>query len=119
MATRNPALFMDATDKYGSVTPGKIADLVLLDADPLNDIHNTTTISEVFLSGKEYERERFRISAFYYTFVTEELEKANQTYELWARTYPRDEAPHLYLGLSYAWVGHTRMLSQKPWKTSA
>jgi imidazolonepropionase-like amidohydrolase len=38
------------------VTPGKIADLVLLDADPLNDIHNTTKISEVFLSGKEFNR---------------------------------------------------------------
>jgi Amidohydrolase family len=56
MATRNPALFMDATDKYGSVTPGKIADLVLLDADPLQDIHNTAKIREVFLDGKEFDR---------------------------------------------------------------
>jgi len=56
MATRNPARFMGATEKYGSVTPGKIADLVLLDADPLKDIHNTTKISEVFLDGKEYDR---------------------------------------------------------------
>jgi hypothetical protein len=55
-ATRNAAIFMDATDKYGSVTPGKIADLVLLDADPLKDIHNTTKISEVFLAGKEFDR---------------------------------------------------------------
>jgi hypothetical protein len=29
---------------------------VLLDADPLMDIHNTTKISEVFLSGKEFNR---------------------------------------------------------------
>ena len=56
MATRNPALFMEATDKYGSVTPGKIADLVLLDADPIKDIHNTTKIREVFLGGKEFDR---------------------------------------------------------------
>ncbi len=55
-ATRNPALFMGATDKYGSVTPGKIADLVLLDADPIADIHNTTKIAEVFLAGKEFDR---------------------------------------------------------------
>ena len=54
-ATRNPAQFLDATDKYGSVPPGKIADLVLLDADPLKDIHNTTKIS-VFLSGKDFDR---------------------------------------------------------------
>ena len=56
MATRNPALFVNMTDKYGSVSPGKIADLVLLDADPLKDIHNTTKISEVFLSGQEFDR---------------------------------------------------------------
>jgi imidazolonepropionase-like amidohydrolase len=47
---------MDATDRYGSVAPGKIADLVLLDSDPLKDIHNTTKISEVFLPGKEFDR---------------------------------------------------------------
>lgn len=55
-ATRNPAIFLGITDKYGSVTPGKMADLVLLDADPLQDIHNTSKISEVFLRGKEYDR---------------------------------------------------------------
>jgi len=55
-ATRNAALFMDASDKYGSVTPGKMADLVLLDGDPLKEIHNTTKISEVFLAGKEFDR---------------------------------------------------------------
>jgi hypothetical protein len=38
------------------VAPVKIADVVLLDADPLNDIHNTTKISEVFLAGKEFDR---------------------------------------------------------------
>jgi len=55
-ATLNAALFMNATDKYGSVASGKIADVVLLDADPLKDIRNTTRISEVFLSGKEFNR---------------------------------------------------------------
>jgi Amidohydrolase family len=55
-ATRNPAVFLGIADKYGSVTPGKIADLVLLDADPLKDIHNTANVSEVFLSGKEFNR---------------------------------------------------------------
>lgn len=55
-ATRNPAIFLGAADKYGSVAPGKIADLVQLDADPLKDIHNTTKISAVFLSGKEFNR---------------------------------------------------------------
>ena len=55
-ATRNPAVFLGVTDKFGSVSAGKIADLVLLDADPLIDIHNTTKIEEVFLGGKEFDR---------------------------------------------------------------
>jgi imidazolonepropionase-like amidohydrolase len=55
-ASRNAATFMQADDRYGSVTKGKIADLVLLDADPLKDIHNTTKVSEVFLAGKEFDR---------------------------------------------------------------
>jgi imidazolonepropionase-like amidohydrolase len=55
-ATRNAALFMGAADKYGSVKPGMAADLVLLDADPLIDIHNTARISAVFLGGKLFDR---------------------------------------------------------------
>jgi amidohydrolase family protein len=54
--TRNAAIFMNALDRYGSVSSGKIADLVLLDADPLQDIRNTTRIQEVFLAGKEFNR---------------------------------------------------------------
>jgi ketosteroid isomerase-like protein len=55
-ATRNAAIFMNAADRYGSVSKGKIADLVLLDANPLQDIHNTTKIAELFLNGKEFDR---------------------------------------------------------------
>lgn len=39
------------------------------------------------------EREKYRISAAYYTYVTGELEKASQIYELWRRSYPRDSIP--------------------------
>jgi hypothetical protein len=53
---------MEATDKYGSVESGKLADLVLLDADPIKDIHNTTKISEVFLAGKEFDRPAIRLA---------------------------------------------------------
>ena len=37
------------------------------------------------------ERERFYIELHYYSFVTGDLEKARQTGELWAQTYPRDD----------------------------
>ena len=55
-ATINPARFLGLEKDLGSVEEGKIANLVLLDADPLADIHNTTKISEVFLAGKEFDR---------------------------------------------------------------
>ena len=51
-ATSNAATFMGAADRYGAVAQSKAADLVLLDADPLADIHNTTQIRAVLLGGK-------------------------------------------------------------------
>ncbi len=41
----------------------------------------------------------------YYIAVSGDLEKANQTCELWARAYPRDEIPHLTHGLNYEYLG--------------
>lgn len=37
-ATRNPCVFLEQEEDLGVIEPGKIADLVLLDADPLADI---------------------------------------------------------------------------------
>ena len=51
-ATLNPARYLVATDSLGTVTVGKVADLVLLDADPLADIHNTQRIHAVVVNGK-------------------------------------------------------------------
>jgi imidazolonepropionase-like amidohydrolase len=55
-ATLNAAKWLNRLDTLGTVEPGKLADLVLLDDDPLKDIHNTTKISEVFLGGREFDR---------------------------------------------------------------
>ncbi len=57
------------------------------------------------LRDRVSERERFRITGNYYGNVTGELEKAVQTYELWAQNYPRDFFPSGYLGLLHAVVG--------------
>ncbi|MBI3650754.1 MAG: amidohydrolase family protein [Acidobacteria bacterium] len=51
-ATRNPAEFLGKLDSFGTVEKGKIADLVLLDANPLEDIRNTQKVSAVILGGK-------------------------------------------------------------------
>ena len=55
-ATRNAAEFMGQLDRRGTIEVGKTADLVLLDKDPLADIHNTRSIQAVVLSGKLYSR---------------------------------------------------------------
>ena len=55
-ATLNPARFLEATDSLGTIAAKKIADLVLLDADPLLDIRNTTRITAVVANGRLYDR---------------------------------------------------------------
>ena len=55
-ATRNAAEFMGQLDRRGTIEVGKAADLVLLDKDPLADIHNTRSIQAVVLRGKLYSR---------------------------------------------------------------
>ena len=56
-------------------------------------------------SGRVSESEKYRISAAYYSFVTGELQKADQSYELWAQAYPRNYAPHGNLGVNYSALG--------------
>jgi len=55
-ATLNPARFLGMEDKLGTVEKGKIADLVLLDANPLDDIHNTQKIAGVVANGRYFSR---------------------------------------------------------------
>jgi len=55
-ATLDPARFLGAADSMGTVAAGKVADLVLLDADPLADIRNTQRIAAVVLRGRRLDR---------------------------------------------------------------
>ena len=57
------------------------------------------------LRDRVTEREKFHITGLYYGLATGELEKANQTYELWIQVYPRDDLPHGDLGSAYMILG--------------
>jgi imidazolonepropionase-like amidohydrolase len=55
-ATKNAADYLGELDSMGTVEQGKTADLVLLDANPLQDISNTEKISAVVLNGRLMDR---------------------------------------------------------------
>ncbi|PYX45296.1 MAG: amidohydrolase, partial [Acidobacteria bacterium] len=55
-ATLNPAKFLGMQDRLGSIEKGKLADLVLLDANPLEDIRNTHKIAGMVVNGRYLSR---------------------------------------------------------------
>ena len=55
-ATYNAAEFLGMKDSLGTVGAGKIADLVLLEANPIEDIGNSRRIAAVVAGGKYYSR---------------------------------------------------------------
>jgi len=59
-ATINPALFMKKESEFGTVETGKLASLVLLNKNPLDDIKNTSAINAVILKGKYLEGNALR-----------------------------------------------------------
>ena len=57
-ATRNGAMALGIEKSYGTIAKGKIADLVVLSADPSTNIQNTTKIVYVIKGGKVYKWEK-------------------------------------------------------------
>ena len=61
-ATRNTAESMGLSSELGTIEPGKKADLLILDADPLLDIQNTQKIHTVVQRGREVSSEDLRVN---------------------------------------------------------
>lgn len=59
-ATINPAKYFELTRTHGTIEKGKTADLVLLDANPLENIGNTRKIAAVLLNGRYLSRDNLR-----------------------------------------------------------
>ena len=57
-ATIRSARFLGISDAVGTIERGKVADLLLLDANPLDDIRNTSRIAAVVLRGSLFDEER-------------------------------------------------------------
>jgi hypothetical protein len=55
-ATLNPAIFLGMQDSLGTIAEGKIADLVVLDANPIEDIQNIKNINSVIINGNLLNR---------------------------------------------------------------
>ena len=62
-ATHNGAMVMGVEDQLGTVEVGKLADLLLLTANPLEDIENIRKIETIIYKGKVYPRSEFAYQA--------------------------------------------------------
>jgi serine/threonine protein kinase/Flp pilus assembly protein TadD len=82
------------------------ADLGLSYADRGEADQAAESLKEAYaLRGHVSEKEKLRIEGFYYAFVTGEIEKEVQVYELWVQNYPRDSNMRVNLGADSIMVG--------------
>ena len=57
IATLEPGRFFSATDSIGTVQPGRFADLVILDRNPLTDARNYRSVNAVIANGRVFTQE--------------------------------------------------------------
>jgi Amidohydrolase family len=61
IATRNGADALGILDKVGTIEPGKEADMIVVEANPIDNISNTKNIEVIINDGKFVDREKYII----------------------------------------------------------
>ncbi|MGH9729346.1 MAG: protein kinase domain-containing protein [Candidatus Acidiferrales bacterium] len=78
-----------------------------------NDLSVENLKKAFALRDRASEPEKLYLDSHYYEFVTGDLTKAQQTYELWQQTYPRDIVPRINLGNLYSQLGQFDKAAQE------
>ena len=78
-----------------------------------NDLSVENMQKAFALRDRASEPEKLYLDSHYYEFVTGDLNKAEQTYELWRQTYPRDIVPMINLGNLYTQMGQFDKAAQE------
>ena len=60
-STYNGSKFLKKNADYGSISKGKIADIIVLDANPITNITNTKKIHSLIKTGKQYTKEQLEL----------------------------------------------------------
>jgi DNA-binding winged helix-turn-helix (wHTH) protein/Flp pilus assembly protein TadD len=82
-----------------------------------SDLSAENTSKAYELRDRASEEERFFITLSYDIRVTGDLQKAQQTCELWIQTYPRDMQPHGFLSSIYQFIGKYEKAADEAKKT--
>jgi hypothetical protein len=91
-ATRHAAEALGLGHRIGTIAEGRIADFVVLDADPLEDIRNTRRIRKVIQGGRVVDREALREWESQQVAITDELERERIVAVIAAFARAREEA---------------------------
>ena len=60
-ATKNGAMLLGIWDKLGSIEKGKIADIIAVDGDPINNIKSMEKVVFVMKEGKVYKKDGVQV----------------------------------------------------------
>jgi len=80
-ATINPAQSLGLDDWIGSIQPGKLADLLVMDKNPLESIYNTETIRYTMVNGRLYDAETMNETGNYNKPRTKFFWELNKNFE--------------------------------------